>query len=102
MYKLKIGINDCVDIPHAFMGTNCYFINKRGADKFVKAIENNKIDAQVDSYLSGLALDNEINIYMCKNRPIEPVYGGYSDIQISLTETDGINPFQYKHHDLTL
>ena len=53
--------------PQGFWGTQGYIINKKGAKKLVKEVEQNKIDGQIDAYLSRMIQQDKINLYITKN-----------------------------------
>lgn len=80
-----------------FWGMFGYLLHKRGAEKFVAAVESHKIDAQVDAYMSWLSQEGLMNMYAtAKNIIFDNNTKNLSDIQIRLVEKVGINPFLYK------
>ena len=50
--------------PTGFWGHFSYIINKKGAQKLVDEVEREKIDGQIDAYLSRMIQQNKINVYI--------------------------------------
>lgn len=83
--------------PNGFWGTQSYIINKKGAQKLVKEVEKNKIDGQIDAYLSKMNQQKKINIYITdKNLVYINELSETTDIQCRLIPMVGENPFNYK------
>ena len=80
--------------PAGFWGMLSYILNKKGAEKIVKEVEANKIDGQIDAYLSRMIQQDKINIYIANKRLIYYINNG-SDIQTPIYNTID-NPFNYK------
>ena len=78
----------------SFWGMNCYLINKQGAKKFVEEVDNNKIDGQVDCYLSKMIQQNKINIYSTKKHYVSS-NSTDTNIQTILKPQKGVNPYDY-------
>ena len=78
-----------------FWGTGTYLINKKGAKKFVDEVEHNKIDGQIDAYLSRMSQQNKIRLY-ASNIHISKNVGRDTNIQIEINPISGINPFEFK------
>lgn len=81
--------------PHAFWGMQCYLLNKKGARILIDEVEKNKIDGQIDSYLSVMAQQGKINIYAYKQKLVSS-NSGTTDIQMQIRHFPDINPFLYK------
>lgn len=84
--------------PDGFWGMQSYIINKKGAQKLVEEVQREKIDGQIDAYLSRMIQQNKINIYIT-NRNL--IYlnqnSNMSDIQSKLRRSAShVNPFDYK------
>ena len=79
---------------NAFWGMQGYLISKSGAKKFVDEVDTNKIDGQIDAYLSRMIQQGKINIYAYKNRPIR-TFDSISDIQNQIILQPNINPFLF-------
>jgi len=78
-----------------FWGTGTYLLNKKGARKIVDEVEQNKIDGQIDAYLSRMSQQNKINLY-ASNIHISRNVGRDTNIQIEINPIPGMNPFEYK------
>lgn len=83
----------------SFWGMNCYLINKNGAKKFVEEVDKNKIDGQVDCYLSKLIQQNKINIYSTKTHYVSS-NSTDTNIQTILKPQKGINPYDYNGYKI--
>lgn len=82
---------------NGFWGTSGYLINKKGAKKLVKEVDTTKIDAQIDAYMSWMSQTGKLNLYASKPALIfDNNILNHSDIQVSLREKKGIDPFVYK------
>ena len=79
----------------SFWGLNGYLINKRGAQKLVDEIDVNKIDGQIDSYLSRMIQQNKLNIYSTKKHLLKS-NATDTNIQVILKPIQGVNPFNFK------
>ena len=79
---------------HAFWGMQGYIISKAGAKKIIAEVHKNKIDGQIDAYLSRMIQQNKINIYAYKNLVIQTV-DAITDIQEKIMPQLNINPFFY-------
>jgi len=88
--------------PNGFWGTHGYVINKKGAQKLVDEVDNNKIDGQIDSYLSRMIQQNKINIYASKEQVIElnGANSSITNIQTNLRIVEGVDPFDYFGYQL--
>jgi GR25 family glycosyltransferase involved in LPS biosynthesis len=83
--------------PSGFWGLYGYIIRKSGAEKIIKEVEVNKIDGQIDAYLSRMQQQDKINIYMVRNPCVfhthyennKPVT---SSIQTNVRKIKNINP----------
>jgi len=81
--------------PEGFWGTQGYIINKKGAKKLVKEVEKNKIDAQIDAYMSRMIQEYKLNLYITNKHLIDLTNSG-SDIQMQVKVDPRNNPFIYK------
>lgn len=79
----------------SFWGLNGYLINRRGAQKLVDEIDVNKIDGQIDSYLSRMIQQNKLNIYATKKHLVQS-NALDTNIQVILKPLQGVNPFNFK------
>jgi GR25 family glycosyltransferase involved in LPS biosynthesis len=87
-------INSYFAKPNAFWGLNCYFVNKRGAEKLVNEVKQTKIDGQIDSYMARMCQQNKLNIYVCTHQFIES-NSNTSNIQYNLITIPHIDPFMF-------
>lgn len=78
-----------------FWGMGTYLLNKKGAKKIVDEVEQNKIDGQIDAYLSRMSQQNKIMLY-ASNIHISKNVGRDTNIQIEINPISGMNPFEYK------
>jgi len=97
-YSAMIQYNDA--FPYikvkSFWGMQGYLINKKGADKIIAAVD--KIDAQIDSYLSWMATHNLINIYAVR-QPIITLSQHWlvSNIQCQLIQINQTDAYTYNN-----
>ena len=79
----------------SFWGLNGYIINKKGARKLVEETNANKIDGQIDSYLSRMIQQNKMNIYSTKKHLVKS-NAVDTNIQVILKPLKGVNPYDFK------
>jgi GR25 family glycosyltransferase involved in LPS biosynthesis len=79
----------------SFWGLNGYLINKRGAQKLIDEIDVNKIDGQIDSYLSRMIQQNKLSVYATKKHLVKS-NAIDTNIQVILKPIQGVNPFNFK------
>ena len=79
----------------SFWGLNGYIINKKGARKLVEETNANKIDGQIDSYLSRMIQQNKMNIYATKKHLVKS-NAVDTNIQVILKPLKGVNPYDFK------
>jgi len=96
--KIRYSTQGQFSKPDGFWGMQSYIINKKGAQKLVEEVQQEKIDGQIDAYLSRMIQQNKINIYIT-NRNL--IYlnqnSNMSDIQSKLRRSAShVNPFDYK------
>jgi GR25 family glycosyltransferase involved in LPS biosynthesis len=96
-YHRVIGEPACRHFKHVngFWGMGTYLLNKKGARKIVDEVEQNKIDGQIDAYLSRMSQQNKIRLY-ASNIHISKNVGIDTNIQIEINPISGLNPFEYK------
>ena len=85
--------------PKGFWGTQSYVINKKGAKKLVDEVHREKIDGQIDAYLSRMVQQNKINIYITDRSLIRHnVHSRMTDIQyrVKRDSSTNVNPFNFK------
>ena len=83
----------------SFWGLNGYIINKKGARKLVEETNTNKIDGQIDSYLSRMIQQNKMNIYATKKHLVKS-NAEDTNIQVILKPIKGVNPYDFKRYIL--
>jgi len=93
-----LSCSDNIDLTwdkvNRFFCLHCYLISRKCAQKLLKNI--NMIDQQIDSYLSDLAGEGNINIY-CLKKPIA-VQGLFkSSIQVPIEYSWDINPMELRN-----
>ena len=79
----------------SFWGMNCYILSKNGAKKFVKEVDETKIDGQVDCYLSRMIQQKKMNIYSSKTHFVSS-NSTDTNIQTLLKPQQNIDPYDYK------
>jgi len=79
----------------SFWGLNGYIINKKGARKLVEETNANKIDGQIDSYLSRMIQQNKMNIYSTKKHLVKS-NAVDTNIQVMLKPLKDVNPYDFK------
>ena len=79
----------------SFWGLNGYIINKKGARKLVEEINTNKIDGQIDSYLSRMIQQKKMNVYATKKHLVKS-NAQDTNIQVILKPLKGVNPYDFK------
>ena len=80
---------------NSFWGTGLNVINKKGAKKIADELNVNKIDGQIDSYLSRMSIQGKLNVYGCNDSITQDNSKNESNIQTPLIETQGVNPDDY-------
>lgn len=83
----------------SFWGMNCYIINKTGAKKLVDEVEQNKIDGQIDCYLSKMIQQNKIKIYASKDNFVS-CNSKDTNIQTLLKQVKGVDPYNYHGYQM--
>lgn len=83
----------------SFWGMNCYLINKSGAKKLIDEVEKNKIDGQIDCYLSKMIQQNKLNIYASKTHFVSS-NSKDTNIQAILKPKKGIDPYDYNGYQM--
>lgn len=83
----------------SFWGTNCYLLNKRGAEKLVKEVEENKIDGQIDSYLSRMIQQNKFRVYASQKHLVMP-NSSETNIQARLQPHPQMDPYDFKGYKM--
>jgi GR25 family glycosyltransferase involved in LPS biosynthesis len=79
----------------SFWGLNGYIINKKGARKLVEETNANKIDGQIDSYLSRMIQQKKMNVYATKKHLVKS-NAVDTNIQVILKPLKGVNPYDFK------
>ena len=91
--------NEKLNKIKSFWGMNCYIINKRGAQKFIDEVDKNKIDGQVDCYLSRMIQQQKINIFASKKH-FASSNSTDTNIQTILKPKKGIDPYDFKGYKM--
>ena len=96
--KINYTTNGVFCKPNGFWGMECYIINKKGSQKLIDEVQKEKIDAQIDAYLSRMIQQNKINIYITNTKLIEKSpNSNITDIQYKLQRSlSKVNPYNYK------
>lgn len=76
-----------------FWGLNCYMINKKGASKMLKEYYKNLIYMQIDSTMSRMASENNLNIYGTIEKLTKHEKIG-TNIQYPIKYSSDIDPFE--------
>lgn len=85
IFNAKTDINEFIIKTKKFYCTHAYMINKKSASRL--AAKAFPISKQIDSWLSDLALDDNINIYAFRKNPwIQNAKINATDIQIPIIE----------------
>jgi len=91
--------NESFNKIKSFWGMVCYIINKKGAEKLIKEVEENKIDGQIDCYLSKMIQQGKINIYS-SNKRFVIMKGKDTNIQMRVKIQKGVDPYDYNGYKL--
>lgn len=83
----------------SFWGMNSYIINKKGAKKIIDEVKENKIDGQIDCYLSRMIQKDKLNIYSSKNHYVS-CNSKDTNIQALLKPVKGIDPYDFKGYKM--
>ena len=78
---------------------NCYIINKTGAKKLIDEVEKNKIDGQIDCYLSKMIQQDKIKIYASNGNYVSS-NSKDSNIQTLLKQVKGVDPYNYHGYQM--
>ena len=84
---------------NAFWGMQGYILSKQGAKTIVEEVDGNKVDGQIDAYLSRMIQQGKINIYAYKT-PIIRTFDCISDIQNQVVLQPNINPFLFGNYSV--
>lgn len=82
-------------IPDGFWGTHAMLMNKSGAKKIIDEVDTQKIDGQIDAYMSRMVQQKKLNVYVYEQQLIIPI-GNTSDIQVELRIKNNNNPFNFR------
>lgn len=89
-------INNNFACVTGFWGTHGMLMNKKGARKLVDEVDQNKMDGQIDAYMSRMAQQGKLVIYAYRY-PIFKTYNDLiSDIQIPIKPKKDIDPFNFR------
>ena len=91
--------NDDFNRLKSFWGTNCYMLRKTGAEKLVKEVEENKIDGQIDSYLSRMIQQNKFRAYASQKHFVMP-NSSETNIQARLKPHPQMDPYDFKGYKM--
>ena len=83
----------------SFWGMNCYIINKKGAKKIIDEVKLNKIDGQIDCYLSRMIQQDKLNVYSSKIHYVS-CNSKDTNIQTLLKPIKGIDPYDFKGYKM--
>jgi GR25 family glycosyltransferase involved in LPS biosynthesis len=79
-----------------FWGTHGMLMNKKGAKVFVDEVDQNKIDGQIDAYMSRMAQQGKLVVYAYRY-PIFHTYNDLiSDIQAPIKPKKDTDPFDFR------
>jgi GR25 family glycosyltransferase involved in LPS biosynthesis len=81
-------------LPSGFWGTHAMLMNKSGAKKLVDEVDTQKMDGQIDAYMSRMVQQGKLVIYVYQQQLIVPV-GNTSDIQVQLRIKNNTDPFNF-------
>jgi GR25 family glycosyltransferase involved in LPS biosynthesis len=82
-------------VVKSFWGTFGYLLTKAGAKKFIDQVDKDKIDGQIDSFMSWMSQKKLLNIYALE-KPIIYMTKSDTDIQMILKEQKGVDPYSYR------
>jgi len=89
-------VNDNFARVTGFWGTHGMLMNKKGAKALVDEVDQNKIDGQIDAYMSRMAQQGKLVIYAYRH----PIFNTYidlvSDIQMPIKPKKDIDPFNFR------
>ena len=97
-HRIKgVSENEFIKVS-AFWGLFGYLVNKKGAQKLINFVNEDKIDAQIDSYMAALSQQSKLNIYSTKDAIIYNNGDNTTDIQMPLIQMRGEDPYIYKNY----
>jgi GR25 family glycosyltransferase involved in LPS biosynthesis len=79
-----------------FWGTHGMLMNKKGAKALMDEVDQNKIDGQIDAYMSRMAQQGKLVVYAYRHPIFFPYNNLISDIQIPLKPKKGTDPFNFR------
>jgi GR25 family glycosyltransferase involved in LPS biosynthesis len=88
--------------PSGFWGTFGYIVNKRGAAAIVNEVDAEKMDGQIDAYMSRMQQQRKLVLYMLRTPIVymDQTLNNKSTIQADLRVLTGTNPYEFKGYDV--
>ena len=86
--------NDHFNKMKSFWGMNGYIINKKGAQKLIDEVDKNKVDGQIDCYMSKMIQQGKLTVYSTKKQLVK-CNSNDTNIQVLLKPVVGIDPYDY-------
>lgn len=87
-------LNGFVDVT-GFWGMGCYLLSLAGSQKLLLEVETEKMDGQIDAYLSRMAQQGKMHVYAAPDPWVENTMMD-SNIQANLVTVPGVDPFEFR------
>lgn len=97
--EILLEKNVFYDKIKSWWGLFGYVINKKASQKFLDVYKRGKIDKQIDSMLSLMVIENNLNVYSPHIHVISHNSVG-TDIQLPIQNDNTVNPYMYKNIEL--
>lgn len=93
-------VNDDFGKVTGFWGTHGMLMNKKGAKTLVDEVDRNKIDGQIDAYMSRMSQQGKLELYAYRNQIFNTYNDLLSDIQAPIKPKKGVDPFDFRGYNV--
>lgn len=83
-----------------FWGTHGMLMNKKGAKAFIDEVDKNKMDGQIDAYMSRMSQQGKLELYAYRHRIFHTYTDLSSDIQAAIKPKKGVDPFEFRGYNV--